>query len=238
MFLFSYLRNDVKINKKILEDSGIPLVDENSQFEINEKIIISKCKTGNFYFGNYMSKKVLIKKIDISKDELILSEFIFWNEQKENSFYPNIIGVLIKYNYAYIIFKNEINITLEESLILEKKEDLIIDNKIKIAKQLLNLLNYFEENKYHHNELRSSIIGLDSNNNIKILDYGQLIELNSDIDENIKNDINKYSPSENINEAFDIYSFGCILVDLFSIKKNNIQENYNIKMTLIMTQMK
>ena len=228
MFLFSYLKNDVKINKKILEDSGIPLVDENSKFEINEKIIIAKCKTGNFYYGNYMNEKVIIKELDITKDELILNEFIFWNEQKENLFFPHIIGVLIKYNYAYIIFKNEFNITLENRLLLQKKEELSIDNKIKIARQLLNLLNYFENNTIHHNELRSSIISLDSDNNIKILDYGQLIELNSDIEENIKNDINKYSPSKTINENFDIYSFGCILVDLFSLEKNNIQEKNKI----------
>ena len=95
MFLFSAFKSQAKVNKKMLEDVGIPLADSYLDFNIDEDLLISKCKTGNFYFGSYDNKKVIIKKVDIAKDDLILNEFIFWNEQMAQIFYPNLIGVLL-----------------------------------------------------------------------------------------------------------------------------------------------
>ena len=191
-----------------------------------------KCKTGNYYFGKYNNEKVIIKKVDITKDVLILNEFIFWKEQKGQLFYPNMIGVLIKYDYAYIIFKKDFEINLKNKLKFEKKLNFSFENKIKVARQLLNLLNSFKNNNIQHKELRSDIICLDSDNNLKLLDYGEFVELNSQNVEEIKNEINKYSPPEHINEEdinenFDIYSFGCLLFELFSIKDNKNNENNN-----------
>ena len=232
MFLLTAFKKETKVTKNILEDSKIPLADEKAPFDINEITIIVKCKTGNFYFGKYNNQKVIIKKVDITNDVLILNEFIFWNEQKMQLFYPNMIGVLIKYNYAYLIFKNEVEMNLKNKLKFEKKLNLSFENKIKIARQLLNLLNDFKKNNIQHKGLRSDIIGLDSDNNIKLLDYGEFVELNSENDQEIKNEINKYAPPEyinggDINESYDIYSFGCLLIELFSNKENNSNENKN-----------
>ena len=229
MFIFSAFKKESKVNKNILEDSKIPLADEKAQFDINEINIISKCKTGNFYFGKYNNEKVIIKKVDITKDVLILNEFIFWNDQKGQLFYPNMIGVLIKYDYAYIILKNDFGINLKNKLKFEKKLNFSFEDKIKVVRQLLNLLNAFKNNNIPHKELRSDIIGIDSENNIKLLDYGNWVELNTENDEEIKNEINKYAPPENINEeeineSYDIYSFGCLLVELFSNEENKNNE--------------
>ena len=237
MFLFSLLKDNTKVNKKILEDTMIPLANENLDFKIDEYSEITKCKTGNFYYGKYNNKSVIIKKVDITNDELILDEFIFWKKQIGNSFYPKMIGVLIKYNYAYIIFEKDLKITnLKKRLNLENKFELSFENKIKIVRQLLNLLKYFRENNINHKGLRSSIIGIDSNISIKLFDYGDLVDLNTGNDkiEEIKDEINKYSPPEfnnndEINENYDIYSFGQLLIDLFlnkdKIKKDNINLN-------------
>ena len=234
MFLFSILQNKAKVNEKILEDAGIPLADVYADFEVDEENILAKCKTGDFYFGYYKNKKVIIKKVDITKDDLILNEFIFWNEQSGQLFYPNMIGVLLKYGYAYIIFKKDFIFTLKDILKIHKKE-LTNTNKIKIVRQLLVLLNFYEKNNIKHNELRSSIIGLDSDYIIKIIDYGKLVELNCQKEDikDVEDEIKKYSPPEvvefinddyeQINDNFDIYSFGKILVDIFSSK--NIENN-------------
>ena len=77
MFLFSLLKDNTKVNKKILEDTSIPLADENADFQVDENYEITKCKTGNFYYGKYNQENVIIKKVDITKDELILNEFFF-----------------------------------------------------------------------------------------------------------------------------------------------------------------
>ena len=238
MFLFSAFKSPAKVNKKMLEDVGIPVADSYLDFNIDEELLISKCKTGNFYFGSYDNKKVIIKKVDITKDDLILNEFIFWNEQMAQLFYPNLIGVLLKYSYAYIIFKNDFVTTLKNRLNQSHKKELTIKNKIKIVRQLLVLINFFKNNNIIHNGLRSSVIGLDSDNIIKIIDYGDLVELNcqdEDIQE-VEEEMDRYTPPENLNNAkikenFDIYSFGQILIDLFSSKES--KENNNNKINII-----
>ena len=243
MYLFSGFSSEAKLTKKILQDSEIPLADENVKFEIydGDENIISKCKTGNFYYGIYNNQKVIIKKIDITKDELILNELEFWKSKANPSFYLKMINVLIKNNYAYIIFEKEFKTTLKKKLQMQKQKELTLDNKIKIVKQLLAFLNYLNKNNIKNTGLRSSTIGLDSEYKIKIFDYGELVDLNTKIENDIKEEINKYSPLEyinenEINETFDIFSFGCILKDLFSqeLNKNdndndndNNNDNYN-----------
>ena len=87
--------------------------------------------------------------------------------------------------------------------------------------KLLNLLNYFKKNNLIHNGLRSSIIGIDSDNSLKLLDYDDLDDLNTENDnvEETKEEINLYFPFEinndKINPNYDIYSFGGLLIDYF-----------------------
>ena len=225
------------ITKEILSNVQIPFLDD--KYYINYKDeIISKTKTGNFYFGTYKNEKVLVKVIDTTKDVLIIEEFIFWNKMKNNDFFVKLIGVDIKYNYAYLIFKCDIELNMKSLLYLEK-EKLSKDNKIFIIKQLLSLLNHFKENKIIHGGLRPGIIGLNKEYNMKLIDYGELIELNTLPDEEIQTELNKYIPPEYIKdniieETFDIYSFGKILNDLFNNRKNDeINNNKDINPVIL-----
>ena len=230
---FIYGPDKANISKEILSNVHIPLV--NDKYSVNYEKIIAHTKTGKFYFGIYKNQKVLIKIIDITKDELILEEFIFWNKMKNNEFFLKLIAVDIYSNYAYIIFEYEIEYSLKSLLSLEKEpKTLSIDNKIFIIKQLLSLLKYFNENKIIHGELRSGIIGLNKEFNIKLIDYGELVELNTPFDKEIQDEVNKYIPPQYIkdnitDETFDIYSFGKILNGLFNNeKKDNINNNEEI----------
>ena len=235
MFIFNYFygSSNSKVNNEILSNIQIPLLDKKNSYQIFEDKILCKCKTGNFYLGKYNEEKALIKKIDITKDVLILDEFIFWKNVQKNNFYIQLIAVDIKYDYAYLIFKDEkiyIEYNLEYLLSnQQQKEDLTISNKIFIIKQLLAILNYFHENKIIHRGLKSGIIGLNKECNIKLMDYGELVDLNTITENEIKDEKNKYIPPEYIkdnliHETFDIYSVGNILKDLF-IDENKLNDN-------------
>ena len=232
MEYLSYIfgQDKTKVTKEILSNAQIPLVYD--KYSINYKdIIISQTKTGNFYFGNYNNEKVLIKLIDITKENLIIEELIFWNKNKNDEFYLKLIGVDIYSDYAYVIFKYDVEYSLKYLLSLEKeKEALSIDNKIFIIRQLLSLLKYFNENTIIHGGLRPGIIGLNKEYKMKLIDYGELVDLNTTLDKEIQEELNKYIPPEYIkdniiHETFDIYSFGKILNDLFYSKKNDIINN-------------
>ena len=221
-----------KITEDILLNSQIPLINKQSlnYYSIDKEI--SQCKTGTFYLGKYNNEKVIIKKVDIIKDVLILDEFIFWKNMQGNPFFPEMISVDIKYDYAYIIFKDDIKYNLK-NLLLAKAEPLSINNKIFIIKQLLSLLNYLYENKITHRGLRPGIIGLNEDYSIKLLDYGELIDLNTILDKDIQDEMDKYIPPEFIkdniiDEYFDIYGFGKILQDLFIGEQNKDNNNENI----------
>ena len=235
MFIYNYFygSSNSKVNNEILSNIQIPLLDNKNSYQIFEDKILCKCKTGNFYLGKYNEEKALIKKIDITKDVLILDEFIFWKNVQKNNFYIQLIAVDIKYDYAYLIFKDEkIDIEYNLEYLLsnqQQKEDLTISNKIFIIKQLLAILNYFHENKIIHRGLKSGIIGLNKECNIKLMDYGELVDLNTITENEIKDEINKYIPPEYIqdnliHETFDIYSFGKILKDLFT-DENKLNDN-------------
>ena len=232
-----------KVTKEILSNIQIPLIDNRNSYQIYEDKILCKCKTGNFYFGKYNGEKAIIKKIDITKDVLILDEFVFWKNMENNNFYLQLIAVDIKYGYAYLIFKDEkldIEFNLEYILSSQKeKEKLTISNKILIIKQLLSILNYFNENKIIHRGLRPGIIGLDKEYNMRLMDYGELIDLNTTSEKEIIEELNKYIPHEYIkdnliHETFDIYSFGKILKNLVTNEEilneniENISDNNNI----------
>ena len=245
MYYIKYFFGSInsKVTKEILSNIQIPLIDNRNSYQTHEDKILCKCKTGNFYFGKYNGEKAIIKKIDITKDVLILDEFVFWKNMENNNFYLQLIAVDIKYGYAYLIFKDEkldIEFNLEYILSSQKeKEKLTISNKILIIKQLLSILNYFNENKIIHRGLRPGIIGLDKEYNMRLMDYGELIDLNTTSEKEIIEELNKYIPPEYIkdnliHETFDIYSFGKILKNLVTNEEilneniENISDNNNI----------
>ncbi len=77
MYGLGYLVNFMtgrKIEDKNLEDNGI-LVLKMEDIILYNKEKICTTAYGNFYYGEYNNKKIIIKVVDITKDEKILNEF-------------------------------------------------------------------------------------------------------------------------------------------------------------------
>ena len=227
MYGLGYLVNFMtgrKIENKNLEDNGITILKmEDIILNDNKKI----CTTpfGTFYYGEYNNKKVIIKVVDITKDDKILNEFLLYKLYQGNDFCLTIKGVGLNSLEAYIVFEDYFQNTLESYL---KKKKINFDDKIKITNQILNLLSFFQEKKEFILNIQPDNFGIDQNLNVKLLDFGYLVNKNNfQNEEQLKKKRIKYSPPEyilnnKIDSSYDIYSFGCLLIDIFGEKNYKI----------------
>ena len=227
MYGLGYLVNFMtgrKIENKNLEDNGITILKmEDIILNDNKKI----CTTpfGTFYYGEYNNKKVIIKVVDITKDDKILNEFLLYKLYQGKEFCLTIKGVGLNSLEAYIVFEEYFQNTLETYL---KKKIINFDDKIKITNQLLNILSFFQEKNEFILNIQPDNFCVDNNLNVKLLDFGYLVNKNTfQNEEIIKNKRIKYSPPEyilnnEISTSFDIYSFGCLLIDIFNEKNYKI----------------
>ena len=227
MYGLGYLVNFMtgrKIEDKNLEDNGI-LVLKMEEITLNNKKKICTTAFGEFYYGEYNNQKVIIKVVDITKDDKILNEFLLYKLYQGKEFCLTIKGVGLNSLEAYIVFEEYFQNTLETYL---KKKIINFDDKIKITNQLLNILSFFQEKNEFILNIQPDNFCVDNNLNVKLLDFGYLVNKNTfQNEEIIKNKRIKYSPPEyilnnKISTSFDIYSFGCLLIDIFNEKNYKI----------------
>ena len=227
MYGLGYLVNFItgrKIENKNLEDNGIVIL-KMEEITLNNKKKICTTAFGEFYYGEYNNQKVIIKVVDITKDDKILNEFLLYKLYQGNDFCLTIKGVGLNSLEAYIVFEDYFQNTLETYL---KKKTINFDDKIKITNQLLNILSFFQEKNEFILNIQPDNFCVDNNLNVKLLDFGYLVNKNTfQNEEIIKNKRIKYSPPEyilnnKISTSFDIYSFGCLLIDIFNEKNYKI----------------
>ena len=217
-----------KIKDEILKELSIPILD-NGKLIIDlkdEPLVISAF--GKFYKSIYDDKEVTLKIVDITLNENIINELILWKKylNSANNFLK-LKGVILKFNLIYIIFEDCFKYTLESMLLSQKKKLLNEKVKINIAKQILEILNIIQKDNEINSDLRPGTLAITSDKKVKLIDFGLMLKIpdfpNKEI---IQNNNMKYSPPEyllqkTINNSYDIYSFGCILIDLFSNDMNN-----------------
>ena len=227
MYGLGYLVNFItgrKIENKNLEDNGIVIL-KMEEITLNNKKKICTTAFGEFYYGEYNNQKVIIKVVDITKDDKILNEFLLYKLYQGKEFCLTIKGVGLNSLEAYIVFEEYFQNTLETYL---KKKTINFDDKIKITNQLLNILSFFQEKNEFILNIQPDNFCVDNNLNVKLLDFGYLVNKNTfQNEEIIKNKRIKYSPPEyilnnKISTSFDIYSFGCLLIDIFNEKNYKI----------------
>ena len=195
------------------------------EITLNNKKKICTTAFGEFYYGEYNNQKVIIKVVDITKDDKILNEFLLYKLYQGKEFCLTIKGVGLNSLEAYIVFEEYFQNTLETYL---KKKIINFDDKIKITNQLLNILSFFQEKNEFILNIQPDNFCVDNNLNVKLLDFGYLVNKNTfQNEEIIKNKRIKYSPPEyilnnKISTSFDIYSFGCLLIDIFNEKNYKI----------------
>ena len=225
-----------KISEDMLTKNAIPKLDF-YKLKFDKQNPLSIYSYGKFYKGKYDNKDITLKVVDITINQNIMNEFILWKNFQKNEHFLKLKGIILYYNEAYIIFEDFFQNTLQTLL---EQNKLNYNEKIDIAKQILNILNSLNEEKKVNGDLRPGTLVINSDKKIKIIDLG-LFANNKNLDENneIENIRIRYSPPEYIDEnivdkSYDIYSFGCILIDLFAkdlnetvfINKNKSYEEY------------
>ena len=103
--------------------------------------------------------------MDISKEEMILNEFIYWQEYKNNDCFLKFIGAVISGSEAYLVFEF-FAYTLEHALNAKKIKE---DNKIKIAKQIIRILETLQRQKKMTRDFRPGVMGITDKMKIKLL---------------------------------------------------------------------
>ena len=228
------LVSKAKITEEQLKKNSIPILDYYKLlYDANvEPIIISSF--GKFYIGSYDGKEVFLKVVDIALNENILNEFILWKKYQKTNNFLTLKGVILYYNFAYIIFNDCFKCTLKSLLLNQKEKPLNEIEKMNIAKQILDIVNIIQNEKEINSDLRPETLIINSKKEVKLIDFGLMLGIPDFInDEEIKNERIKYSPPEyllesSINNSYDIYSFGCILIDIFStdLKDTIIMKSY------------
>ena len=226
MLNFFRFKPNPKLSEKSIKDLNIPLINF-SEIKIDKNPI---CTTGSgiFYKANYNNEVYTVKKIDIRIDEKVINEFILWDKFKEYDNFLNIKGVSIKGDDAYILFEF-FAFTLETAL----KQNLITeDNRTDIIKQCMNIITILQTENKKTCDIRPGVFGINDKITIKLLDFGnEITEKKMFNNDKIVKERMKYQPpeyfvfnGEDLN--YDLWSFGCLLIDMYSTE-NPI---YNIEM--------
>ena len=212
------------ITEKLLFDNNITIIKKND-LQIDKSAEIASMTNGKFYVGKYKQAKCSVKIINkqTSNDEQILNEIIFWNSMySKDKILLELIGINLTNQSVNLVFET-FQYTFDKALQMNILKD---DNRVKILRQLFNILEKIVKSNKIFTGLRPGVFGIKQGLNIVLIDYGGI--LNS-IDENEKYYL-KYYPPERVNFLesdikSDIWSFGCILIDLFSVKQPIYKQN-------------
>ena len=219
MFNFLGFKSKPKITEKMLEQYNINII-KYADIKI-DKAPIATTGSGIFYKGTYQNEPVSIKVVDITKEATVINEFLFWDLYKNNKNFLQFQGTCINGSEAYLVF-DFFAFSLETAL----KQNLITeDNRTNLVKQCLYILSTLQTEGKKTTDIRPGIFGITDNVVVKFLDFGILVNserlFNNDI--TLKERI-KYQPPEYFNFQgddlnYDIWSFGCLLLDMYSTEK-------------------
>jgi len=166
--MFNYIfGSKTTINEKTLERNNIKIINI-KDIKINKTQIIALTATGKFYNATYKNEAVSIKIVDISKDESIINEFIYWQEFKTKECFLKFYGACISGSEAYLVFEF-FAFTLENAL---KNKILKNDTTIKITKQILEIIKITQKQKKMIKDLRPGVLGITEGFKVKLLDFG------------------------------------------------------------------
>lgn len=240
---------DIIKNNYIKKDIKDYLVKE-EDIEINEKIFERKNGLGIINKGKYKDENVIIRIIQFDRLSRYNIEDIIGDFEKLVHLYHKNISTIIGYNISkdnkVILINKEFKNSSLYDYIHVKEKTLSKEQKLKIAKGIIDGIDYLHKNNIVHCHLNSKNILLDDELNPIIIDFGlrNLYELANLFNKYINK--NGYSAPEilaangkffkipeNVNDnlkKIDIYSYGMILWEVitstvpFDIKLSEIKK--------------
>ena len=238
------LVSKAKITEEQLKQNSIPILDyyKLSYDSIGEPIIISSF--GKFYKGSYDNKEIFLKVVDITLNENILNEFILWKKYQKTNNFLTLKGVILYYNFAYIIFNDCFKLSLKSLLLNQNKKPLNEMEKINIARQILDIINIIQNEKEINSDIRPETLIINTENEVKLIDFGLMLHIPDFINnEQIKNERIKYSPPEYLLDSTINNSYDYLLQEIIKqsintnpnqrIKINELYFNLNILLNKI-----
>ena len=198
---------------------------------------VFKLKFKSLYDGeehNIALKRIALnnlsnEEIERCKDEVKIM-------RKLHSIYLiGILGYSIDQNYFNILMHFGGDSNLKNFITKYKDKSQLIEENIigKIIRQICLGLRKIHENNLIHRDLTPENIFIDENNNIKIGDFGisKILEPNSKYAKHHYNapEIEKGQPYDN---KADIYSFGCIIYELFTLNEYFLDKFYKNKASI------
>lgn len=106
--------------------------------------------------------------MELNKDDSILNEFIYWQEYKDIDCFLNFRGAVISGHEALLVFEY-FGFTLEQALNVRALKE---ENKIKISRQILNILVTLQKFKKMTKDFRPGVLGISDKLKIKLIDFG------------------------------------------------------------------
>ena len=230
------LISKAKITEEMLKEHSIEILEDAKLAKDLSNNPLVTTAFGKFYKGLYDDQEITYKIVDITLNENIINELILWKKyQNSPNGFLTLKGVVLYYNSVYIIFKDHFKYTLDSLLLYQKKKNINKIQIIKIAKQILDIINILQKDNQINTDLRPGSFIINSEQKVKLIDFGIMLKIpDFPNKEAIQNEHIKYSPPEYLLEnkidiSYDIYSFGCILIDLFSTDQNSsiIKKTYD-----------
>jgi hypothetical protein len=161
--------NKAIVTEKMLEQNKIKLINK-QDLKVDKTNLLAVTGSGKFYKGTLNNEAVTVKIVDISKEDSILNEFIYWQEYKDNECFLNFKGAMIYNTEAYLVFEF-FAFTLDQALNGKIIKD---DNKVKIARQILKILEQLQKQKKMTKDFRPGVLGITDKMKIKLLDFGKI----------------------------------------------------------------
>ena len=204
---------------------------------------IGKGGCGEVFLVKKDDKNYALKKIsDLTKDEI--------------DYYQKILNVLFKIKNDYIIkyyesfLENDcLNIIMEyggesdlsKFIKLYRDKNSFIDEKIisNIIVQICLALKEIHKNNLIHRDLTPDNIFIDNNNRIKIGDFGvsKILTATKNYTQSQEGKEHYFAPEiikgQKYNNKVDIYAFGCIMYELFTLNEYYIDTKFDNKKGMI-----
>ena len=172
----------------------------------------------------YLGKKIILKTLNTNdlSDQTVLGRFKREAKILAQLDHPNLIKVLdfgTHEDHFYISFEYFKSRNLREVI---KQNNLSEEDKLQILVQLLKALNIAHQNKIIHRDIKPENILLDSDNHLKIADFGLALIQTEDMlthDTSIVGTPSYMSPEQLRGEKTlqtDIFSTGIVTYELYS----------------------